>query len=58
MGTYIPNSEQEKQELLNACGFETYAAMFADIPESELLKDGLNLPEGMAESSVKRRMED
>ena len=30
MGTYIPNSEQEKQELLNACGFENYAAMFAD----------------------------
>ena len=58
MGTYIPNSEQEKQELLNACGFENYAAMFADIPESVLLKDGLNLPEGMAELSVKRRMED
>lgn len=41
MGTYIPNSEQEKQELLNACGFKDYAAMFADIPESVFLKMGL-----------------
>lgn len=58
MGTYIPNSEQEKQELLKVCGFSDYADMFVDIPESVFLKDGLNLPEGMAELAVKRKMED
>lgn len=58
MGTYIPNSEQEKQELLKVCGFNDYADMFADIPKKVFLKDGLNLPEGMAELAVKRKMED
>lgn len=57
MGTYIPNSEQEKQEMLKVCGFKDYADMFVDIPESVFLKNGLNLPEGMAELSVKRKME-
>lgn len=57
MGTYIPNSEEEKQELLKTCGFNDYADMFVDIPKSVFLKDGLNLPSGMAELAVKREME-
>ena len=57
MGTYIPNSEAEKQALLKTCGFNDYADMFVDIPKSVFLKDGLNLPSGMAELAVKREME-
>lgn len=57
MGTYIPNSEEEKQALLKTCGFNDYADMFVDIPKSVFLKDGLNLPSGMAELAVKREME-
>lgn len=57
MGTYIPNSEEEKQALLKTCGFNDYADMFVDIPKSVFLKDGLNLPNGMAELAVKREME-
>ena len=57
METYIPNSEAEKQALLKTCGFNDYADMFVDIPKSVFLKDGLNLPSGMAELAVKREME-
>lgn len=57
MGTYIPNSPQEQQEMLNICGFKDFADLFTAIPKEVLLKNGLNLPEGLAELSVKRTMQ-
>ena len=32
--------------------------LYKDIPEEVLLKDGLNLPKGLAELEVKRKFED
>lgn len=32
--------------------------LYKDIPEEVLLKDGLNLPNGLAELEVKRKFED
>ncbi len=58
MGTYISNSLQEQQEMLKSCGFKSFSDMFSDIPNEVILKDGLNMPEGKAELSVKRIMEE
>ena len=58
MGTYVVNSKQEQQELLTRCGLKTFVDLYKDIPEEVLLKDGLNLPNGLAELEVKRKLED
>ena len=57
MGTYIPNSHKEQQEMLKICGFNDFADMFTAIPKDVFLQDGLNLPEGQSELTVKRTME-
>ena len=57
MGTYIPNSHKEQQEMLKICGFNDFVDMFTAIPKDVFLQDGLNLPEGQSELTVKRTME-
>lgn len=58
MGTYVVNSKKEQQELLTRCGLNSFVGLYKDIPEEVLLKDGLNLPKGLAELEVKRKFED
>lgn len=57
MGSYVVNSKQEQQELLNRLGFNDFVDMYKDIPQKVLVKNGLNLPEGLSELAVKRAME-
>jgi|GEM_PF-2535756 len=56
MGTYVVNSKKEQQELLTRCGLNSFVDLYKDIPEEVLLKDGLNLPKGLAELEVKRKL--
>ena len=49
MGTYVVNSKKEQQELLTRCGLNSFVDLYKDIPEEVLLKNGLNLPKGLAE---------
>ena len=58
MGTYVVNSKKEQQELLTRCGLNSFVDLYKDIPEEVLLKNGLNLPKGLAELEVKRKFED
>lgn len=57
MGTYVPNSKQEQQEMLKICGFNSFDDLYTSIPHEVKLADGLNLPEGMAELSVAGKMQ-
>lgn len=57
MGSYVVNSKEEQQELLNRLGFNDFVDMYKDIPQEVLVKNGLKLPEGLSELAVKRAME-
>lgn len=57
MGTYIPNSHQEQQEMLKICGFNSFDELFKSIPEKVRLQNGLDLPAGMAEITVSQKMQ-
>lgn len=58
MGTYVSNSKQEQQELLQICDFASFEDMFKDVPQEVILQEqDFHLPEGMAELAVKRKME-
>lgn len=54
MGSYVPNTSEERQEMLKACGYESFDDMFSVIPDDLKLKDALNLPEGKSELETRR----
>jgi glycine dehydrogenase subunit 1 len=58
MGTYVPNTSKEQQEMLQAIGVERARDLFQAIPESVYLEKPLRLPEGLSEFEVRRRMSD
>lgn len=56
MGSYLPNSPADRQEMLRAIGKDSAAALFSHIPE-KVRVSSLNLPEGLSEMAVCQRME-
>ena len=58
MGSYVPNTRDEQQEMLKEIGFDSFKALFSHIPQDVMVKDGLKLPEGLSEMEVLKKMED
>ncbi len=54
MRSYVPNTEQERREMLESIGLADMGALYADIPEEVRLRRPLALPRGMSESEVRR----
>ncbi|MDO4568280.1 MAG: aminomethyl-transferring glycine dehydrogenase subunit GcvPA [Clostridia bacterium] len=57
MRSYVPNTENERRELLEAIGLDSMEALFADIPQELRLKRELDLGAGMSEAEVRRVFE-
>lgn len=47
--SYIPNTEQDRREMLKTIGVASVDDLFADIPESVRFKGMLNLPDALSE---------
>ena len=58
MGSYVPGTKQEQQEMLREIGYVSFEEMFSHIPDEVMLKEGVNIPSGLSEQAVKARMED
>lgn len=56
MATYIPTTPDELQEMLGAIGVKTIDDLFAEIPPELRLQGELNLPAGMSESEMARKV--
>lgn len=57
MGSYIPSTTLQRQQMLDKIGLSSFDALYVDIPKDMKL-DTLNLPNGLAELSVHQRMEE
>lgn len=55
MGSYIPSTRQERQEMLSAIGMSSTDELYAVVPESVRLKE-LNIPEGCTELEVREKI--
>lgn len=55
MGSYIPATAAEQQEMLTACGVHSVEDLFAVVPEDVRLKE-LNIPSGLTELEVAEKM--
>ena len=58
MGSYIPSTREERLDMLHSIGMQSFDELYADIPESLRLKDGLFLPVGLSEMEVARKIEE
>ena len=57
MGIYVPNTEQEQREMLEACGMQSFEDLYAGIPDALKRKEPLAIPAGKPELEVRRAME-
>ena len=48
MGSYLPHTEEERGEMLEAIGVHTIEELYRSVPQEMLLSAGLDLPEGMS----------
>ncbi|MGO4987482.1 aminomethyl-transferring glycine dehydrogenase subunit GcvPA [Gallicola sp. Sow4_E12] len=52
MFPYIPNTEEDKKEMLEVVGLQSQEQLFDVIPENLRLRDGLDLPDAKSELEV------
>ena len=57
MGSYVPSTRDERAEMLATIGLKSADELYSMVPEEALLKD-LNLPEGLSEMEVSRKMKE
>lgn len=57
MGSYVPVTEKDREEMLQKIGIDSMDDLFSMIPDDVKIKGGLDLPDGMSELQVRRAME-
>jgi len=58
MSNYLPNTPEEIQAMLAEIGVKSIDDLFAEIPQELRLKQPLNLPEGLSEPDVIKKVSD
>ena len=55
MGSYVPNTPRERAQMLERVGVPSLDALYEAVPR-EMMLDKLNIPEGLGEMDVKRKV--
>ena len=58
MGTFVPNTKEQQQEMLREIGYEKMDDLFGHIPDAVKFQGELALPAGMSEMEVSKAMKD
>jgi len=58
MGSYVPNTDKEQQEMLKEAGYKSFEDMFSCIPDEDKLGRELDLPSGLSEMEASRKVEE
>ena len=54
MGSYVPSTREQRQEMLNAIGVKEFKDLYKDVPADMYLDRPLNIPGGKSELEVSR----
>ena len=54
MGSYIPSTPAQRQEMLKAIGLSSFRQLYGDVPAEMYLDRPLNIPSGMSELEIGR----
>ena len=58
MGSYIPATKEERMQMLKEIGMNSFDDLYADIPERFRMKTGPDLPDGISELELYRKIRD
>ena len=58
MGSFVPNTPSQQEEMLQKLGCASWKDLYRDVPREVLLEDGPELPPGMGEQQALARMEE
>lgn len=53
---FIPNTNEQRREMLASIGVDSIECLFKDIPKQALLKDLVNIPKGISELEVRKKL--
>lgn len=53
---YIPNTEEQKKEMLKEIGVSSFEDLIESVPQNLRLKDRLNIPQAMSESELEEKI--
>ena len=56
MGSYIPSTEAQRKQMLREIGLEDFRGLYRDVPEKMYLDRELDIPSGMSELEVARKV--
>ena len=56
MGSYVPSTREQRQQMLQAIGLRDFRDLYKDVPESMYLDHPLDLPAGQSELEVSRAL--
>jgi glycine dehydrogenase subunit 1 len=56
--TYVPNTENDRKEMLKKIGVESFKDLLQNIPESICLKEELKLPQPLSELELRKLLSD
>ena len=56
MASYIPSTPAQRQEMLHTVGVDDYRGLYRDVPAEMYLEQGLDIPEGLSELEVGRKV--
>ncbi|QHQ61780.1 aminomethyl-transferring glycine dehydrogenase subunit GcvPA [Anaerocolumna sedimenticola] len=56
MGSYVPNTKKEQQEMLASMGYSSIEELFSAIPEEVRMKKPLDIPDGLSEMEVRNKL--
>ena len=56
MGHYIPSTEAQQQEMLREIGLKDFSELYRDVPAAMVLNRSLDIPEGLSELEVSRKV--
>lgn len=54
MGSYVPSTQAQREQMLRAVGLENVMDLYRDVPEQMLLREPLRIPDGMSELEAAR----
>lgn len=54
MGSYVPSTQAQREQMLRTVGLENIMDLYRDVPEQMLLRKPLNIPDGMSELEASR----
>ena len=56
MGSYVPNTNEDRKAMLETMGISSIEELYSIIPDEIILKEPLDIPEGLSELEVKNKM--